>query len=201
MNPGETYQDSLELVYYSSISRKKAAMQYLKNEIISDLPELFYPYSILLLDRCVFYTNSYGDYELGENIYTFSGLSSTAIALGDVENLTEDEKEKMNTSIIGEMVLARFSAIPDELFKSFYLYSAEYYGISQYDVPNPVETVGFLDSSYDFNTEENDKLAFAEKIFELSEDEFREIYAEYPVVIAKMEEMVKILRECGLNIY
>lgn len=40
-----------------------------------------------------------------------------------------------------------------------------------------------------------------EKIFDLSEVEFREIYAEYPLVIKKMEEMIKILREYGVNVY
>ena len=52
-----------------------------------------------------------------------------------------------------------------------------------------------------FNTKSLDVLAYVEEIFNLSETKFRETYAEYSVVIEKMEEMVKVLRKYGVNVY
>ena len=52
-----------------------------------------------------------------------------------------------------------------------------------------------------FNTKSSDVLAYVEEIFNLSETEFRETYAEYSVVIEKMEEMVNVLRKYGVNVY
>jgi hypothetical protein len=43
--------------------------------------------------------------------------------------------------------------------------------------------------------------AYVEEIFKLSESEFRETYAEYPIIIDKMEEMVKVLRKHGVKVY
>ena len=69
-----------------------------------------------------------------------------------------------------------------------------------------MERVGFLPtyaSSWmvTFNTKSLDVLAYVEEIFNLSETKFRETYAEYSVVIEKMEEMVKVLRKYGVNVY
>ena len=40
-----------------------------------------------------------------------------------------------------------------------------------------------------------------EEIFKLSETEFRETYAAYPIIINKMEEMVKVLHKHGVKVY
>lgn len=202
MNPGDYYADSLEFFYYRDLAVKEAAARFLQDEVLADLPELFYPYSILLLDRCVRYANTYGTYGEGEDISTFSGFQCTAIALGDVGSLTGEEQASLETDVIGQIVIAGIGLIPDEEFTTFYSYSEEYYGDYTWNVPTPVQSVGFLDTyeSSSFEQDE-DKQAFVEKVFELSESEFRETYSEYPLIISKMEVMVDILRKYGINVY
>lgn len=208
MNVGDAYPDSLELFYYRDMAEKSAAAQFLQEEVFGSLPELFYPYSVLALDRLVRYTNTYGAFGEGEEISTFAGMQSTAVALGDVAHLGQEDRERLVSDIIGQIVISRIDLIPDEEFADFYAYSAGYYDsdMDYYDVPTPVESVGFLDTytlswGVTFNSESNDKLAFVEKIFELTEEEFRTTYSEYPIVINKMEEMVRVLREYGVNVY
>ena len=53
----------------------------------------------------------------------------------------------------------------------------------------------------DFHSKEYDLKAYVEEIFKLSEAEFRETYAEYPIIIDKMEEMVKVLHKHGVKVY
>ncbi len=52
----------------------------------------------------------------------------------------------------------------------------------------------------DFHSKEYDLKAYVEEIFKLSEVEFRETYAEYPIIIDKMEEMVKVLHKHGVKV-
>ena len=206
MNVGNAFPDSVVFFPYQGLSPKAAATEFLQEEVVGNLPELFHPYSILLLDRCIRFTNSYGIFDAGEEVSTFPGMQSTAVALGDVDALSPTERERLRTDIIGQVVISRINLIPDEAFAGFYSYSEGYYDITKWDVPTPVESCGFLDTytlswTVTFNTREYDRIAFAEKIFELTETEFRETYAAYPLVISKMEEMVRVLNEYGINIY
>ena len=133
-------------------------------------------------------------------------LQATAIALGDVTNLSAEEKDNLEAEIIKEFVTSRIDLIPEEEFAAFYSYSEQYYDVYSFNLPNPYELAGFLDTyrydwSVTFNSRKYDKLAFVEKVFEISEDEFRATYAEYPIIVNKMEEIVKVLNKYGVNIY
>lgn len=207
MNPVDDYNtDSLKLLYYQDVMQKKVAVQFLQYEILPMVPQYFYPYSILLLDSLIRYPAESGLHGPGVGISNLSSLQNTAIACGNVMELTQEKKNELKKEISEQIIISHVGLIPDEEFLAFYEYSAEYYGIYTYDVPTPVESVGFLDTYWNswtvtFNTKNNDKLAFIEKIFELPETEFRKTYSEYPLVIAKMEAMVKVLKEYGVNIY
>lgn len=203
MNTGSSYPDSLDFTYYSDFGQKQTAVRFVQNELLVDLPEMFYPYSILLLDNCTRFANSRGTYKEGEDIQILHALQSTMLALGDLENLTHDEQENLKSMIISSIVISRINVIPDEEFEDFYSYSTDYYDIIWIDIPDPSESVGFVNTDTEslMVTHEDDKHDFCKKIFELSESEFREVYADYPLVIAKMEEMVRILNEYGVKIY
>lgn len=205
MNSGGSYPDSLELFYYQDIAEKNAVAQLLQNDVLANLPELFHPYSVLLLDSLVRYTNSFGEFEAGQAINMLPAMQCLAISVGDISRLSPSEKANLQNSLMGGIVSYRISLIPDEVFDAFYSYSEEYYDIQPYSVPTPVQSVGFLEDTYtwtySFNTRENDRKIYVDTIFAMTEEEFRATYSEYPVVINKMEEMVRILREYGVNIY
>ena len=205
MSSGTYYVDSLEFFPYQVIGKKEVATKFVQDELLSDLPELFYPYSILLMDRLVFFDNFYGTYVPSE-VAVYSGMQATAIALGDIATVSDEEKETLKNEIMKAMIVNNLSLIKDGDLAVFYSYSTDYYDISSWNVPSPVESVGFLPTyvsswTVTFNSKSTDVLAYVEEIFNLSETEFRETYAEYPVVIEKMEEMVNVLRKYGVNVY
>ena len=200
-----SFADSLGFFPYQVIGKKEAAAKFVQDELLTGLPELFYPYSILLTERLVLFENFYGTYVPGE-VAVYSGRQATAIALGDIATTSDEEKETLKNEIMKAMIVNNLSLIKDSDLAVFYSYSTDYYDISSWNVPFPVESVGFLPtyaSSWmvTFNTKSLDVLAYVEEIFNLSETKFRETYAEYSVVIEKMEEMVKVLRKYGVNVY
>lgn len=200
-----SFADSLGFFPYQVIGKKEAAAKFVQDELLTGLPELFYPYSILLTERLVLFDNFYGTYVPGE-VAVYSGMQATAIALGDIVTVSDEEKETLKNEIMKAMIVNNLSLIKDSDLAVFYSYSTDYYDISSWNVPFPVESVGFLPTyasswTVTFNTKSLDVLAYVEEIFNLSETKFRETYAEYSVVIEKMEEMVKVLRKYGVNVY
>lgn len=207
MNPvDDYYTDSLKLLYYQDVMQKKVAVQFLQYEILPMVPQYFYPYSILLLDSLIRYPAESGSHGPGTGIEILSSMQCTALALGDLSELTQEDKESLKNSLSEQIIIDHIGLVPEEEFSAFYSYSEAYYGIPSYNITRPVESVGFLDTYVDswtvtFNSQASDKLAFVEKMFELTEEEFRTTYADYPLVVSKMEEMVKILHKYGVNIY
>lgn len=206
MTSTNTYPDSLVFDYFQDITQQTAAAQFLQEVVLPALPELFYPYSLLLVRGGILFNNNYGTYDPGVEISVLPALQATAIALGDVTNLSEEEKDDLETEIVKELVTSHIDLIPEEEFVAFYSYSEEYYDAYSWDLPDPYALAGFLDTYYydwsvTFNSREYDKLAFVEKVFEISEDEFRVTYADYPIIVNKMEEIVKVLNKYGVNIY
>ena len=206
MTSANTYPDSLVFDYFQDVTQQTAAAQFLQEEVLPALPELFYPYSLLLVRGGILFKNNYGTYAPGVEISVLPALQATAIALGDVTNLSAEEKDNLEAEIIKEFVTSRIDLIPEEEFAAFYSYSEQYYDVYSFNLPNPYELAGFLDTyrydwSVTFNSRKYDKLAFVEKVFEISEDEFRATYAEYPIIVNKMEEIVKVLNKYGVNIY
>lgn len=198
--------DSLSLYYYQNMQQKESALSFVENEILTIVPEYFYPYSILLLDSLARYPAESGSHGPGAGIEILSSMQCTALALGDLSELRQEEKESLKNRLSEQIIIDHIGLVPEEEFAAFYSYSEAYYGIPSYNITRPVESVGFLDTYVDswtvtFNSQASDKLAFVEKMFELTEEEFRTTYADYPLVISKMEEMVKILHKYGVNIY
>lgn len=198
--------DSFVCYPYEHLEQKKVLAEFVENEVLKNVSEIFKPYSVMLLDRFVYFKNQWGT--LVPTEYSFyAGMQSTVIALGDFIVLTAEEKEILKNDLVGEMVVSKISAIPDVDWEEFYSYSEEYYELSsQWEVPYPIQACGYLPTfeyewMIDFHSKEYDRLAFVSEIFKLSESDFRETYAEWPIIIDKMETMVKVLRKYGVKVY
>lgn len=200
--------DSFICYPYKTLEEKKAVTEFVEREVLTSVPEMFYPYSIMLLDRLVYFQYNYGSYKDPVEYSFYAGMQSTVIAVGNLLAFTAEEKEVLKTNLVGNLISSRIAAIPDDDWVDFYSYSDEYYKLSsKYEVPYPIEACGYLptyDTGWggpDFHSKEYDLKAYVEEIFKLSETEFRETYAEYPIIIDKMEEMVKVLRKYGVSVY
>ena len=200
--------DSFVCYPYKTLEERKALAEFVEEKVLKSVSEIFYPYSMMLLDRLVYFKDRYGTFDDPVELSFYHGMQSTVIALGDFAALTEEEKEILRNDLVGEMVASGITAIPDADWADFYSYSDEYYKLSsKYEVPYPIEECGYLPTynagwgGPDFHTKEYDLKAYVEEIFKLSETEFRETYAEYPIIIDKMEEMVKVLRKYGVSVY
>ena len=55
LSVGSYYADSLEFFPYLEIKKMKVAAKFIQEEILANLPELFYPYSVLLVERMILY--------------------------------------------------------------------------------------------------------------------------------------------------
>ena len=198
---GDYYVDSLVFSPYFEFAKMKASAKFIQEEILANLPKLFYPYSVLLIERMILYDNYYGSYDDGTEIGIYAGMQSTAIALNDITTVSPAEKETLKNEAMKEIIVNNISLIQDEDLAVFYSYSEDFYKVYTWDLPSPVQLAGFLPSGEISYTKNSDVLNYVEKIFDLSEVEFREEYAEYPIIIKKMEEMVKVMREYGINIY
>lgn len=201
LSVGSYYTDSLEFFPYLEIKKMKVAAKFIQEEILANLPELFYPYSVLLVERMILYKSYYGIYDDGTELGIYAGMQSTAIALDDIEIASVEEKEMLKNEVMKAIIINGISLIQEEDLAIFHSYSEDFYNVYTWNLPSPVQLAGFLPSKSISYSKSEDVLNFVEKIFDLSEVEFREIYAEYPLVIKKMEEMIKVLREYGVDVY
>ena len=135
MTNTNTYPDSLVFDYFQDIAQQTAAAQFLQKEVLPTLPELFYPYSLLLVHSGVLFNNNYGTYDPGVDISVLPALQATAIALGDIVHLNQEEKDNLEAEIIKEIVISRIDLISEEEFAAFYSYSEEYYDAFSWDFP------------------------------------------------------------------
>lgn len=199
--------DSFVCYPYDELEEKKLALRFIEEEVLTSVPDLFYPYSILILDRFVWFKDYYGIYfEAPVDLPAYAAMQVTALACGNLSSLSENEKEKLKNEMISEMICSKISKITDEDLAGFYSYSEDYYDVYSFNVPSPIQSVGFLDTYYytwgvTFNSRNYDLLAYVEEVFELSESEFRDTYSDYPVVLQKMEELVRVLNQYGVKVY
>ena len=89
------------------------------------------------------FDNFYGTYIPGE-VAVYSGMQATAIALGDIATASDEKKETLKNEMMKAMIVNNLSLIKDSDLAVFYSYSTDYYDISSWNVPSPVESVGFL---------------------------------------------------------
>lgn len=203
-----TAVDSFVCYPYADIEAKRMAARFVQEQVLVDIPEMFYPYSFLLVDSLLLFEDPYGDGEFGEpeSLRQYVGMQAMAIAVHDITGMSAEEMEELDNALTRDIIVGNISAIPDEAWSDFYEYSEEYYDINSYEVPDPILSVGFLElfDTWDgptFNTRENDVLAYVQEVFNLTEEEFRTTYAEYPIVISKMEVLVEVLQSYGVHIY
>lgn len=198
--------DKFEFTYYDDIEFQKLAADFVEEEILTKIPKEMYPFSFFLTNRMLVSKNIYGMFSEPELINFCSGIQGAAVALGDLSVLNENEQKALASDLLKNIIIAQIDKIPAEKFEKFYNYSNEYYDIYSWNVPEPYTSVGLLMTyvyvwGAPFNSAEYDLKAYIEEVFAMSEEEFRAKYAEYPICIEKMEELIKVLGSYGIVVY
>ncbi|MDM8158457.1 hypothetical protein QUH73_01380 [Labilibaculum sp. K2S] len=198
--------DKFEFNYYDDIELQKFASDFVKEEILPKIPKEMHPFSFLLTNSMLVSKNDYGSYLEPELTDFYNGLQGTAVALGDVSILNEDERKLLASDLLKNIIIAQIGKIPAVKFEKFYNYSNEYYDIYSWNIPEPYTSVGLLmtyaeEWGVPFNSAEYDLKAYLEEVFAMSEEEFRAKYADSPACIEKMEELIKVLRSYGIVVY
>jgi hypothetical protein len=200
-------RDLFTFYYYEDIDNQNRVAEFVESRILSRISDELYPFSLLLIEEMMVSKNYYGTYLAPESKKFYGGMQGCAIALGDLSNLTEEEKNSLASDILQGLIEQQIGKIPEEKFEKFYSYSKEYYNIYSWNIPQPYQSVGFLLTYlYDwgvaaFNSPEYDVKAYLNEMFALSKDEFMAKYSEYPICIEKMEELLKVLNSYGIVIY
>ncbi|WP_289157880.1 hypothetical protein [uncultured Muribaculum sp.] len=173
------------------------------------------PYSITLFDKISYY-NSYQD---KFNSLTFVNCwRSFGIATNDwVEIESEEEAKAMGKNLLRKFVDEKITIYSSEVEDFFDICYDLYYSYPAAEFPDWVDDqditlvyeAGFLtyypdtwdyDPEYDaFPTETSDLRLFKDAIFNEDEAEFREKWADYPIIILKYEILKNILTNLGID--
>lgn len=203
----EYYVDSFVYHPYDSYVTRLAAAEFLEKDILPELPQKLWPNAVLLLDRLEWLDNEYGTFLPAVDVVCQPEFQAIVFAFGDLAQATNSEKTSLKMVALQKIVSDKISIFTDEDLELFYSYSKDYYNVDFWTLPaGPVGDLGFLETYagswlITFNSKEYDLKAYVEEVFAFSEEEFRSTYAEYPIVIRKMEALVDVFHEYGIKIY
>ena len=66
--------------------------EFVEREVLKSVPALFYPYSMMLLDRLVYYQYDYGKYKDPVEYSFYAGMQSTVITVNNLSAFTAERK-------------------------------------------------------------------------------------------------------------
>ncbi len=208
-------QNIFEYDYLASDSEKESAAAFVREKVLPSLGSALRPYSVLLVNRIDYYQDSYGDLAL-TNPAVYAGWQATAIAVEGVADMTEEEQNAYKMSLLKSMVANKITAADETLFEEFYSFCASYY--ETYAMGEEAEAfialyptmhdVGFLTAYgygdngsfyiYNFKAKNYDLEDYTNALFDMPESEFRETYAQYPIVLKKYDILKKIVSDMGV---
>ncbi len=207
--------------YLTDYNKQKAATDLLKERLAKRLGKAL-PYSILLVDKIVRWTNSSGVWELDEGS-TWSpvdpypkfvlGTRSYAFAVHGNEAF---ENEEYFDEILLSIVMDKINNLPESKLEKFLSYVAAYR--NEYGNPIQKSQLGYDDYTtddhaartlgywqdrgyyyFDYGTEDRDHYIEAALTYSVAEVE--EMMAGYPIVIERFKIMRQlIIDEFGINL-
>ena len=194
---------SFEFTYLKDIEEKKQAVNFLENEVLSMLPTSFYPQAILLVDDFLF---SEYVFFLGLQPAKITGAyptyHATVVGCNGVLQMNESDRYSYKREILKGILMKSYALLEDKEYTDFYQYSDAYYG-SYNPYNEEVMELGFLNvyNRFFYYEKENDIIGFIMETFSMTEKEFEEKYAAWPIVLQKQKALVKILERNGITVY
>lgn len=200
-----------DFTYSTKFEEQERAADLVKEKVLPVLNKDDYPYSFLLIDKFSAYTwmieegeeMNDGYWSEGEEWDFYSGIRAMAISMSQLLNNTESLVLDIRKAAIKKFLTA-------EKLEDFYAYGKDYYGkyiwdfYSEEDFITATGILGFYFDEYDYYVEvwgsESDLDCFLTRILEDSEEEFKEEYAGYDLVLTKYDMLKRLLSENGFEI-
>lgn len=211
-----TYQD-LNITVIDDWETQQAAALFIKEEVLSHFDTKYRPFSVMPLNTIEYQSNEY-PYDIKQFNYIENFMCS-GFALGDIQNLTEEKKQELENEVVKNILSTKLKELTSggENYTKYRIafeeISNEYYGeyiidlFPEWDKSQTEKYVyglGFLDyNSYEdpyydnFFYSSEDWDAYVEATYSIPENEFREQYGNYPLVIKKYEIMRSAFEEIG----
>lgn len=196
--------DELYFDYLTNQSEMKESIHFIETYMIPRLASPLRPYSILLVNQLS--ENYYGTIR---PIDYYLGYRCLAIAVGNIAEMNEQEKRNFFSPIFGEIIQKKISIVPATVMEKFYTFSKEFYGktYAAAGVPedenyefdyDKVYSRGFLEAYYNlFISADYDLNDYIEALFNTSEEDFKNTYADYPIIIEKYDVLKQIISDLG----
>lgn len=202
--------------YLQADEEKQAAADFLSDNVLPSLGESMRPYSFLVVDVLEYYEDYYGELVLVDGTIVYSGWNCTAIAVQGINEMSEAEQESYRLQLLKSMANNKMQLLDESVFDEFYAFCESYY--STYFMYEEAEAfcqeyptqydLGFLSTySYGYNgymwlvnfkAKSYDLEDYTNAIFDTPEEEFRETYADYPIVLEKYQILKDIIESLGI---
>jgi len=201
--------------YLTTMSDKKAAVDFLKKYIMPHLSSSLCPFSWLLVKHITEYKfDGYTKYDYSSEPQFVIGERCMAVSMDGLSDMSEDEIKTLANSMLSGIVSNRISSQGSDILKPVTKSVDDYY--EQYmgfwpssDEANMTELnkKGFITPYWlivnvwafrgYYPTKENDLADFTKLVFNSTEEEVKTKYADYPIVIQRYEAMRNVLLSLG----
>ncbi|MBQ9362511.1 MAG: hypothetical protein IJT97_03715 [Bacteroidaceae bacterium] len=189
----------------TDIDRKREAVQYVQDYLLTHITGKLMPYSWLLVDKIT--RDFIGSVS---SPYAATGQRAVVIACNLLPKLTDAQKVQYTRQVMNT-IIAKLATDNADAFAEFFAVSAAYYDGSFTDPKTTaantaiLNEAGFICRGQNFGSDTNglypsqelDLNAFARQVAATTPETFEKKYANYPLVLKKFEIMRRILLELG----
>ncbi len=189
----------------TDIDRKREAVQYVQNYLLTHITGKLMPYSWLLVDKI-----SRDFIGSVSSPYAATGQRAVVIACNLLPKLTDAQKIQYTRQVMNT-IIAKLASDNAEAFNEFFAVSASYYNGTFTDPKNTaantaiLNEAGFICRGQSFGSDTNglypsqelDLNAFARQVAATTPEAFEKKYANYPLVLKKFAIMRKTLLDLG----
>ncbi|MBQ9641183.1 MAG: hypothetical protein IJV06_06455 [Bacteroidaceae bacterium] len=185
--------------------RKREAVQYVEEYLLTHITGKLMPYSWLLVDKI-----SREFLGAVSSPYAATGQRAVVVACNLLPRLTDAQKVQYTRQVMNT-IIAKLAADNTEAFADFFAVSAAHYDGSFTDPKTTaantaiLNEAGFICRGQSFGSDTNglypsqelDLNAYARQVAATTPEAFNKKYADYPLVLKKFEIMRRILLDLG----
>ncbi|MDY4042813.1 MAG: hypothetical protein SOY65_03280 [Marinifilaceae bacterium] len=192
----------IEYTLLTDIREKEEMAHVLANEVLTMLPKELYPYAFFVADDFLFGMSTGWFNEPLIATASWGCYRATIVGTNDFLEMNETERYRYKRSILRGILIKTWSLLDESVYDEFFAYCEGLYG-EYHDYSESVMELGWLDvcSDFDYYEKEYDMMGYIMEIFSMTNEEFEQKYAKYPIVLQKQDALVRVLERLGVQVY